>query len=378
MPIDYSKRIYGLDVVRAVAILLVMLSHSTFLIFPNGGHPIISIFQFFGAIGVDLFFVLSGFLIGGLLLRQIEQQKVRFKDVFYFWIRRWFRTLPNYFLILLLNILMIYLLFGIIIDQIGDFLLFIQNFSAPHPNFFTEAWSLSIEEYAYLIGPLLLFLLVLIFSKVNKFRLFLVTTLLIIVGVSMARYRFGLSHDYVDYSDWSQHIRKVVIFRIDSIYYGFIGAYVAYTFKSFWETHRIKLFFTGALLFITVHACILLFQIQPQHANLFYTVFYLPLVSVSILLLFPLCSSWRDRTIFEKQITKISILSYGLYLVNLSLILLPLQLWLKSMTTSIGFNFVILAVYWVLSFVFAQLLYRYYEKPMTDLRDSRRIKSYFK
>lgn len=378
MLIDYSKRIFGLDVVRAVAILLVMLSHSTFLLFPNGGHPVISIFQFFGAIGVDLFFVLSGFLIGGLLLRQIQQKKTKFKDICYFWIRRWFRTLPNYFLILLLNILVFYLLFGFVIEHVERYFLFLQNFASPHPAFFTEAWSLSIEEYAYLIGPFLLFLLILIFKKANQFRLFIVMTLLVIVGVTVARFRFGFSHIYLDYSDWSQHVRKVVIYRIDSIYYGFFAAYLAYKFSSWWKTHRIKLFILGCVLFVSVHICILVFHIQPQHSALYYSVFYLPMVSVSILLLFPLCSTWRDPTVFKTLITKISILSYGLYLVNLSLILLPLQLWLKSMSTSIGFNFIILLLYWVLSFGFAQLLYRYYEKPMTDLRDSRLIKRYFK
>jgi len=378
MPLDFSKRIFGLDVLRALAILLVMASHSTFLIFPNGGHAIISVFQFFGAIGVDLFFVLSGFLIGGLLLRQIEQGKTHFKDFFYFWIRRWFRTLPNYLLVLLLNIIVFYILFGVVIDHLGSYFLFLQNFSAPHPEFFTEAWSLSIEEYAYLMGPSLLFVLLWLFNKTHKLRLFLLMTLLIILIVTVGRYAYSLNHEYLDYSDWSHNIRKVVIYRVDSIYYGFIGAYVAYNFRNWWFAHRIPLFGIGALLFIGVHACILGFHIQPQSSSLFYTLFYLPLVSISILLVFPFFSNWKDGTVLKKTITQISVWSYGLYLVNLSLILFPLQIWLKSFSASMGLKVFTLIIYWVLSFILAQLLYRYYEKPIMNLRDGKTIKTYFK
>jgi len=101
--INYQHRIFGLDVIRTIAILLVLLSHSTLLLFPENNHISLTAIRFFGTIGVDLFFVLSGYLIGGLLLRQIRNGKTAFKNFMYFWIRRWFRTLPNYILILAFN-----------------------------------------------------------------------------------------------------------------------------------------------------------------------------------------------------------------------------------------------------------------------------------
>ena len=67
---NYSQRIFGLDIFRAVAILLVVLGHGKFLL--NGtileGFPYIKIID-----GVDLFFVLSGFLIGNILLKLINK-----------------------------------------------------------------------------------------------------------------------------------------------------------------------------------------------------------------------------------------------------------------------------------------------------------------
>ena len=62
--------------------------------------------------GVELFFVLSGFLIGGILIKTFQKDNsFGIKTISNFWIRRWFRTLPNYDLILILNIIVVY--FGI-------------------------------------------------------------------------------------------------------------------------------------------------------------------------------------------------------------------------------------------------------------------------
>jgi len=136
MYIDYKHRIFGLDVVRTLAVLLVLISHSTFLLFPQENNFLITITRFFGTVGVDLFFVLSGFLIGRIILRLLKQEKVSFNDLFYFWIRRWFRTLPNYFLILILNIILFYVFHGELINRIGYYFVFLQNFSTAQSDFF--------------------------------------------------------------------------------------------------------------------------------------------------------------------------------------------------------------------------------------------------
>ena len=187
MYIKYQHRIFGLDVIRTIAILLVLMSHSTLLLFPEKNNISITAIRFFGTIGVDLFFVLSGYLIGGLLLKQLRKGKIAFKDFIYFWVRRWFRTLPNYFLILILNIMLYYVLYNIVINDVGYFIVFIQNFAKPHPDFFTEAWSLSIEEYAYIIGPLILFILLFLRKKSSKDTLYLVMVFVIIFSITYFR-----------------------------------------------------------------------------------------------------------------------------------------------------------------------------------------------
>ena len=377
MSINVQHRIFGLDIVRATAIILVLCSHSTLLLFPNESHFIITIVQFFGAIGVDLFFVLNGFLIGGIVIKNIDNNKTTPRDFMQFWVRRWFKTLPNYFLVLLLNIIVFYLFNKEIIAGIGSFFLFIQNFKTAMPDFFTESWSLSIEEFAYLLVPVLLLAVIQFSKSVTKNNLFLLVTLVVILAVFLARLLFYFENDISSYKAWSHQVRKVVVYRIDSIYYGFFAAYLFSKCRLLWNRYKTSTFICGLILFFVMHGFIFIFNCQPQTHPLFYTVFYLPLLSISLLLLFPVFSNWEKGTVFKKQITFISLISYALYLLNYSLILLPLQRIFNIETFSSIEKVMILMFYWGASFFFSYILYTYFEKPIMSFRNSRFINKYF-
>src|SRR5690349_1477199 len=86
------QRVFGLDLLRALAILFVVASHGTSLM-PKLLHQVM---DHIILDGVSIFFVLSGFLIGGILLRTFERHGVTVRVAIDFWIRRWFRTLPTY------------------------------------------------------------------------------------------------------------------------------------------------------------------------------------------------------------------------------------------------------------------------------------------
>ncbi|WP_142783212.1 acyltransferase family protein [Changchengzhania lutea] len=377
MYINYKNRIFGLDVVRALAILMVLCSHSTLLLFKNETNFLLTSIRFFGAIGVDLFFVLSGFLIGKIILKQINEGRTSFKDFLHFWMRRWLRTLPNYLLILILNIIVFYFLYKTVVTGVASFFAFFQNFSHPHPDFFTEAWSLSVEEYAYIFGPLLLYVLILFFKNRHTSELFISMTLIVICASICFRIYYHINYDVVSMQDWSHNIRKVVIYRIDSIYYGFIGAFLATNYNSIWKEIKRPFFYLGIALFFGMHGLIFKYGLQPDNAPLFYNVFYLPLVSISSLMFFPFFSQWKDNGIFKKQITTISVLSYGLYLINYSLVLLTIQHFVKVDALSQGMKLLILLLYWMGSFYASYLLYLYFEKPILKWRDSKFIKSLF-
>ena len=92
---DYQGRVFGLDLMRALAIIFVVMSHGSMLEKANTDFPWIRLVN-----GVELFFVLSGFLIGGILIKNFQKtNSFGIKEIYNFWIRRWFRTLPNYYLV---------------------------------------------------------------------------------------------------------------------------------------------------------------------------------------------------------------------------------------------------------------------------------------
>ena len=364
----YKNRVFGLDVVRAVAILLILCSHSTILLFPNSEATGLKFIQFFGTIGVDIFFVLSGFLIGTILIKHIENKHTKPKHFLQFWIRRWLRTLPNYYLILLINIGLAFFYKNEIPNQLYKYFFFLQNVFEEMPDFFTESWSLTIEEFAYLLGPILLMLFVLIFKKLNKWMFLLMTTLVIvyfIVNKLIFHYSYtNIPHDF----NWSHSLRKVVFTRIDSIYFGFLGAFISYYYATFWSKTKWFSFGFGSVLFLGLHYFIYKNQLQPNQFSFFFNVWYLPLVSISILLFFPVFSTWKTKQV--NFVTKISLWSYSLYLVNYSIVLLTLKHFVSLEHSSILFKLIMLIIFWSTSFMLSYILYAYFERPIIEFRDN--------
>lgn len=154
--ISYLRTITSL---RGISVLGVLLYHSKYQLFASG------------FLGVDVFFVISGFLIGNILFSEIENNRFKFTT---FYLKRLRRLLPSLIFTILFSILLSYLF---LLPE--DYKLF--NYSIPYTLFFvgnyffwktndyfspstdimplSHLWSLSIEEQFYLIFPLLIFLL---------------------------------------------------------------------------------------------------------------------------------------------------------------------------------------------------------------------------
>ena len=147
----------GLDGLRAIAFLFLFLLHGEYL--------------GFGWLGVQLFFVLSGFLITDILLKMKE--KLPFKQyLIKFYIRRFLRIFPlYYFFLLILTGISFYFIsinyktsvMQVVLDQAGYTFLFIYNFFSASNKFqpsplIQHLWSLSVEEQFYIFWPLLIFI----------------------------------------------------------------------------------------------------------------------------------------------------------------------------------------------------------------------------
>lgn len=143
-------RLPGLDLLRSIAIVWVMLFHS----FVAGGlGPDFQWLSRFGWMGVDIFFVLSGFLIGTQVLRPLQRGEGLAFQAFY--ARRAWRVLPAFVVVLAL-----YQCFPVLREDPGlepwwVFATFTLNLLIDygHNTAFSHAWSLCVEEHFYLLFP---------------------------------------------------------------------------------------------------------------------------------------------------------------------------------------------------------------------------------
>ena len=190
--------------------------------------------------GVAMFFVLSGFLIGGILIKIINTQGINWKIILNFWKRRWFRILPNYFLILIvLLIIGYYYTDEFTLTDKYKYFIFTQNLVTEHPKFFGEAWSLSIEEWFYLLIPIIIFLFFKVLSLSAR-KAVLFTAIGFLICVTLFRYYRYVTLDIDSLKAWDVILRKQVFTRFDSLMFGIIGAYMYFYHKLEWNKFKIR------------------------------------------------------------------------------------------------------------------------------------------
>ena len=145
-----AVRAPGLDVARSLAIIAVLVCHFLVIV-PTSSPRLGALLSYTGETGVNLFFALSGFLIGRIALRRVNTMR----DAVHFWTRRWFRTLPA-------GLVVAGLLSLVLHPSVSRFLETItftrgMLHDATQSSFLPHYWSLMIEEWFYLLLPLLLF-----------------------------------------------------------------------------------------------------------------------------------------------------------------------------------------------------------------------------
>lgn len=359
-----KDRVFGLDILRCLAILFVVVGHCNYLLPIEIGN-IVDNFIFDG---VSIFFVLSGFLIGGILIKEIEKKDVSLELVLNFWQRRWFRTLPNYFLILIilyiLNVLFNEDFTGL--SSILRYFVFSQNLISIHPIFFPEAWSLSVEEWFYLLTPLII-LLISRTLKLSKRNILIATVSIVILAVTFFRlYRF-LNVTINDVEDWDQVFRNQVFTRLDNLMFGVIGAYLAYYNRTIWLKYKNILFFIGFVILVFTR-----FFPFSDFDSMYACVFSFSVTAIATLFLLPFLSDLKNSSngFLYKIVTYISLISYSMYLIHLSIV----KIWILDniQIANIHSEYVLMIkyfLYWFLTITLSILNYKYFETPTTKLRD---------
>jgi peptidoglycan/LPS O-acetylase OafA/YrhL len=356
--LKYDERIFGLDLMRSLAILLVVFIHSDIIVRQTFPHfP-----EFWVIDGVDLFFVLSGFLIGNILIKNFEKSRNSIETLTNFLKRRWFRTLPNYYLILALVLIYNILLnhnFGLFNYK---FLIFLQNLNYPHPSFYNIAWSLSIEEWFYLLFSFSIFVLIKIFPKVELKYLLLVLIIIFILFSTLYRFHLTSKLSIYHYSNeiWDISIRKIILTRFDTIMYGDLGALISFYFVRAWKKNKMWAFCVGLVLILTSHFYL-------NNGFLKYTL-YLNGIGIGIFLLLPLLSGMTKAPNWLKfPITYLSIISYSIYLIHFTLVLIPLLRLFPVRNESLAI--IVYILYYFFSIFLSIILYKFFEKPMMNLRE---------
>lgn len=246
----HSERFNGLDHLRALAIILVLLYH-----YRAFKHPVwIETVGKFGWTGVDLFFVLSGFLISGQLFK--EMKNIGTIHVKTFYIKRFLRIFPPYFFTLFLYFTFPFFREREALPPLWKFVTFTQNYGLDVINqgTFSHAWSLCIEEQFYLILPLLLLLMM----PTKLFKYFVILIILILsFSLTMRLIIWSDSVGGIDNSSlefwrlWYMKIYYPTHTRLDGLGIGvFTGYLMQYSerFKEIINRNGNRLFLMGIVL----------------------------------------------------------------------------------------------------------------------------------
>ena len=346
-----TERVFGLDLLRAMAIGLVLLGHVT-LFFPAAravfGYGLLA-----GYFGVELFFVLSGFLIGGILFRQLAESGGRI-HLSRFWQRRWLRTLPNYFLFLLVNLA----LAGWLQRSIPSgwrYVLFLQNITSRPPPFFVESWSLAVEEWFYMLLPILLLAAVTLTR--NRVR---VGSFAVVCGVILLVTLLRIHHARTSHSAWLTDVRMTAVYRLDACMFGVLGAWTKHFFPELWWRLRRQ----SALVGLGLLGCMAVFPFLAEQDTLFPQTLGFSLTSAGALLLLPSLDAVRAKQgLTVTVVTRISLWSYSLYLVNL-----PVRTILVNAFPTLA-SPVAAVLFAACSIAGAAIAYCLFERPILTWRD---------
>ena len=337
----------GLDVVRSAAILLVLFSHYINNIsFWFGYAPPARAF-YSGDLGVDLFFALSGLLIGRILL-DVAAADPSWRNLAVFMVRRWMRTLPLYWLWLLVSALA----FPPAAGTVWRYATLTQNLVQPMPAswWFGVSWSLTVEEWFYLLAAAGLIGAAAAIRR--PWAIWLPLGALLVAPLTL---RLAAP----EYADPQTRFVSIAAMRLDEIGYGVALAWLHR--RGHWMFERPALPLVAGLLCIAAAWLGWL----PFSARV-YEALRVNVAIVGCVLCLPAALRLRNLPHWLARAARtLSRWSYSLYLIHLTILVDFAQgLWWAHRISTAG----AVAIALVLPFVGAALLSRWVEQPIMRLR----------
>ena len=360
-----------LDVLRAIAVLLVLLRHgeraimglSPEAISVSGASPFNTLFLN-GWVGVDLFLILSGYLIGKSLIKNFS--KANRINVGQFFRARALRIIPAYFAVLFLIILGVFPFYNVSSENLAlrviYHMLFLQDYLPADIN--VVFWSLGVEEKFYILAPLMAFILVKF--KASK-SAFLFLGLLFLCAPIFKMIQFLQLNTSLDYQRFFEEFRSPFHLSLEPLIIGFAISYAEIKKKYSLTTGQAKSLFLSAgfasILLLFSHNFLSQFSLWDMTGQ-----------PIALAVLFGIlvlsATQMTQITVWAEPLWRfVSRLSYSLYLVHFALI--PLTLVLANATSVQLFW----PLYLLFSFSSALLLHFLVEKPFLILKDRKRLKS---
>ncbi len=346
-----GKRIPGLDFLRAVAVLLVLLDHS-------GLGKLGPISMFNGGIGVEIFFVLSGFLITWLLLE--EWDKSGTIGLIGFYRRRAARLLPAFYGYVLIGLLYLTLR-GLPIPwaAIGYGMFYVLNYyqglTGAEPHFLSHCWSLAVEEQFYVLWPFALLMLC-----TRRFRVDHVL-ILSILAIWILRPTLLFVFDVSD-----AYLYRALETRADHLAVGCLLAVLMRQqvwrtrFENVWKRKGIRFCIMLALPLLLVVSATL----QSSVAYKYSIGYALEPLLIGMLIPFIILSSQAPglirRVVLAPIVLIVGEISYGMYLIH-QLVLYPVRTGVERLTGSFGLATLISVL---VVTALAYLSFRYFESPL--------------
>ena len=348
--INPLHRSFGLDLIRVIAVCFVLMAH-----FAKAVEP-------FGFWGVELFFALSGYLIGNIVWRHFHRSETwDFKQIKNFWARRWWRTLPNYYLFFCVSLVFHHLNGDGLpsLAKLSTFLWFGQNLTSRFSEFYGVSWSLCIEEWLYFTFPLVL----LFFSKVikSKNKAFIFTLFAFYIGCFLIR-------EYLFEHGQGENLRGISLSRLDAIAYGIGMAYISANIQLSLLKKQL-LFLIGVILLLSPVIALFIFDspyvVVKQHRA------FLLIVPIGASLILPLVSMLKEfKGLFSFVnigVGKMSAWTYSIYLSHIPVLFTAYYLLSSIRTSSIG-NLASKIIGLLVTVAISALIFKYFESPFTKKR----------
>ena len=360
-----QDRLAGLDTLRALAILLVMVFHLQWRL-PDSFGPVAR----FGWTGVDLFFVLSGYLIGSQLLKPVRDGRGVSLPRFYR--NRAYRILPVYLVVLAL-----YVLWPLWREESGmsplwQFLTFTENLFADYAKnqAFSHVWSLCVEEHFYLLLPMIVLVLA---RKPAVWKTAAVLAFFFALGLGMRSYEYfhallPLGRGGNSFSvQYIESIYYPTYTRLDGLLAGVALALVRVFRPVWWSalSRRANWLLVAGVVLLGCTVWIFTDRFGPVGA-----VVGFPLMALGFTLLVPAAADTRFwfGSVHIPGARMLATLAYSLYLTHKEVAHLD-ELYLPGMMSARDWRSVVLMA--VSCLVVAAVLYFAVERPFLALRDRR-------